>query len=90
MRSDRTYKVGRLQELRDRLRTLKVKIDAPVKAIIYHFEPIDNDCDYVEKIDTGFLEIHFISIKEEMIKLKKVVGEIHQLEEELGVGESGS
>jgi hypothetical protein len=87
---NRTYNIGKIQELKTELRTIRIEIDSFVKNLVYHFDPMDSACDYVEKIDTSVLEVYMSSIKRKMIRLKKVKEQVEDLEKELGQSESGS
>lgn len=89
MSKNRTYNLGRLSELAKKMQQLRVKVDASVKALLYHFDPIDSDLEYVERIKPERLEIYVDSIRKEVCELKKIRTEIESLKSELGESDGG-
>lgn len=81
---NRTYNLGKLEELKKVLRESKIRVDGHVRNIIYHFEPLDSSMDYIDGIDPARLEIFLHDLKKEHEKLRKAQREIEQLKEELG------
>lgn len=86
-RNEREYKLGRIARLREDRETMRVEIDAIVKALIYHFDPMDVDCTYVDKIQPAKVKIYANDIERKMTYYEKIMKEIRQLEEELGIDE---
>ena len=86
--TNRTMNLGRLAELREKQMTKRVEIDAAVKALIYHFDPIDNDLMYTDKICPQRIMVHVKTIEREKKVLDKLNAEIKRLQEELGEAES--
>jgi len=83
----RTYKVGRLSELKRQRKTVRIEIDAMAKSIVLHFEPMDQDLAYVDKIDPERLMAYNDSIARKVKVLTKVNAEIKALVAELGESE---
>lgn len=83
-RPDRTFNLGRLHELKEKRRRLRIEVDADVKALLYHFEPMDIDCEYVDKIDPRRLRIYTNRIERNINELQKVHAEIERLKNEVG------
>jgi hypothetical protein len=50
---DRTYNLGRLEELKSKKRELQVRADGLAKNISFHFDPQDMALDYTLRIDPG-------------------------------------
>lgn len=84
MQTHRTFNIGRKKELEDRLATLRVEIDASAKAIVLHFEPMDIDCKYVEKIDPFKLETYVHAIARKKKDFDRIKAEVDRLNAELG------
>lgn len=82
--TNRVLNLGRLAELKEQQMTLRVDIDSAVRSIIYHFDPLDNDLAYIEKIIPDRLMIYVKKIGQQMKVLQKVNAEIKRLETELG------
>jgi len=85
--TNRTMNLGRLAELREKQMTTRVEIDAAVKALIYHFDPMDNDLMYTDKICPDRILVHVKTIERKKKVLDKLNVEIKHLEEELGEAE---
>lgn len=83
-RTDRTFNLGRLSELQEQRDRLRVEIDALVKALIYHFDPMDTDCEYADRINVGRMKIYVNDIARKHQQLQKVLVEIIRLQEETG------
>lgn len=82
--TNRTMNLGRLSELRHKLRELKIQIDVNVKGMVIHFEPMDADMDYVLDIDPMRLRIYVHDIEERMKQLRKVQAEMERINGEIG------
>lgn len=86
-RTDRTFQIGRLAELKEKASRLRIKIDAYVKQLVVHFDPLDLDMEYTEKIDPWKLETYVREIKRNVEELQRVRVDIKQLQAELGQNE---
>jgi hypothetical protein len=82
--------LGRLAELREEQMTLRVEIDAAVKAMIYQFDPIDADLAYVDKIMPDRLHVYVKTIERKKKMLDKLNLEIRRLEGEVGERPEGA
>ena len=80
--------LGRLAELKEQQLTLRVEIDAAVKAMIYQFEPLDADLAYVDKIMPDRLLVYVKTIDRKKKDLDKKNTEIKRLEAEVNGTES--
>jgi len=76
--------LGRLAELRSERHRLKVQIDAIVKSLLIHFEPLDHAMDYIDDIDPTRLLINVQDIREKHEQLQKVQTEIERLKADAG------
>ena len=81
---NRTMLIGRLTELRTQRHRLKVQIDAIVKSLLIHFEPLDHAMDYIDNIDPTVIMINVQDISEKHAQLVKVETEIERLKAEAG------
>lgn len=88
MSAGREQNIGRLTILKERRREYRIEIDAQVKALIYHFEPFDNDCVYCDKIEPFRVESYSKKIVRTKADLDRVNAEIKRLEKDLGEDES--
>lgn len=79
---------GRLTIAKEKRRRLRITIDGSVKALIYHFEPMDHDCVYTDKIETDRIRTYVEDITKKHNELERVIQEIKRLERELGEEES--
>lgn len=86
--TQRTMNLGRLAELKEQQLTLRVEIDAAVKAMIYQFEPLDADLAYVDKIMPDRLLVYVKTIDRKKKDLDKKNTEIKRLEAEVNGTES--
>jgi hypothetical protein len=86
MITGRTTLLGRQREYQLRLETLKIEIDTAAKGIILHFEPLDQDLEYVKNIIPERLKVNVSTIERKMRELKKISIEIEVIERELGQG----
>lgn len=86
--TQRTMNLGRLAELKEQQLTLRVEIDAAVKAMIYQFEPLDADLAYVDKIMPDRLSVYVKTIERKKKSLDKLNTEVKRLEVEVGNTES--
>ena len=75
---------GRLSELSDQLQRLRISTDAMVKALLYHFDPIDNGLNYIDDIDTERLEVYVADIKKNTKEICKIKAEYERLKGEIG------
>jgi len=82
--TNRQMILGRLVELREQRQTVSVEIDAAVKAIVVHFEPMDADLAYVQNIMPERLSVYVKTIERKMKILHKLNTEIKRLEAEVG------
>jgi archaellum component FlaC len=80
----RTMNLGRKSELEQQAMKLKVEIDSQVKAMLVHFEPLDQDLQYVQNIMPERLKIYVDSIARKVKELKKVLEELKSVINELG------
>jgi hypothetical protein len=80
----RTYKIGKLTELKQQRETLRIEIDAMAKAIVLHFEPMDQDMIYTDKICPERLRTYISSIERKKKILDHVNTEIHSIAAEIG------
>lgn len=86
MPADRTFKLGRLAELRQKMKELQVQCDGLAKNIIYHFDPLDMNMDYVFTIDPVKLRIYLKDLETKWNQLKKLEQEVDALKQTLGEG----
>jgi SMC interacting uncharacterized protein involved in chromosome segregation len=83
-RREITYLRGRISELSEQLQRLRISTDAVVKALLYHFDPIDNGLDYVDAINTERLEVYVSDIKKYTKEICKIKQEVDRLKGEVG------
>ena len=76
--------LGRLEEFRQRLQVLRIEIDTAVKGILFHFEPLDRDLDYIKNLIPERLKVNVATIEKKMKEFKKISAEIEELQKELG------
>ncbi len=76
--------VGMLTEMKQRRNVLSVEIDSAVRSILLHFEPLDMDLQYIERIMPDRLEILVAKVRRQKREFDRVQAEIRRLEGELG------
>ena len=76
--------VGLLTEMKQRRNVLSVEIDSAVRSILLHFEPLDMDLQYIERIMPDRLEILVAKVRRQKREFDRVQAEIRRLEGELG------
>jgi hypothetical protein len=81
---NRTMQLGRLAELREKARSLANELDAFVKSLLLHFEPLDKDMQYLQKIDPRYVKDLASSIEKAHKKYVLFIAEIKRLEDETG------
>jgi hypothetical protein len=54
--------LGRLEEYKQRLNTLRIEIDTAAKGILFQFEPLDMDLKYIESIMPDRLQVNVNTI----------------------------
>jgi hypothetical protein len=84
MINSRTLNYGKKAELEQQAMKLKVEIDSQVKAMLVHFEPLDQDLQYVENIMPDRLQIYVAAIARKVKDLKRVIIELKSIKAELG------
>lgn len=82
--NSRTLLVGQLTELKQKREQFRTEIDLAAKGIVIHFEPMDMDLHYVDKIRPERLDIYMKQITRVKKMLDKVLAEIERIEMELG------
>jgi len=82
--NNRTMQVGMLTEMKQRRNVLSVEIDSAVRSILLHFEPLDMDLQYIERIMPDRLEILVAKVRRQKREFDRVQAEIRRLEGELG------
>jgi len=82
--NNRTMQVGLLTEMKQRRNVLSVEIDSAVRSILLHFEPLDMDLQYIERIMPDRLEILVAKVRRQKREFDRVQAEIRRLEGELG------
>jgi hypothetical protein len=82
---NRDAQIGLLTRLKQERETLRVEIDAAVKAIVVHFDPMDRDLQYVHAILPERLKVHVALIERKKKRLDVVQEEIDRLAKELNV-----
>jgi len=88
--TERTVKLGRLEELKAEEHELSVIADTMVKTIFDNMTPIDEEKAYLSRIDAPKLRTCHKVLQENLAKLKKLRKEIQLLKEDLGLnGENG-
>ena len=80
----RTMNLGRISELKAQLESLRVLIHNNVTGIVLHFDPMDADLQYVERINPERLETSIKEVKKLKREFDKIAREIARLEKELG------
>ena len=78
--------LGQRSDLKQQLKVLAVEIDAAVRSVLLHFEPLDMDLQYISKIMPDRLEILIRKIKVQKKEYDRINAEIKHLNEELGNG----
>ncbi len=81
---DRFSRRGRLEELNDQIYAMKVKLDGLAKNIIYCFEPLDIDKDYVGKVNVKELAIHFKDFADLRRKYDSAVAQLESMKQDFG------
>jgi len=84
MRTDRTYKLGRLAELQDKIQSLRIQTHAYVTALLAHFDPFDIELEYVERIKPLQIETWVKGIIKHVDEIRKLRSEVEALKEDLG------
>jgi hypothetical protein len=84
MINTRTMNYGRKTELERQAMQLRVEIDAQVKAMFVHLEPLDWDLQYTEKILPDRMQIYVAAISKKVKDLHRVLVELKCVKTELG------
>lgn len=80
---NRDAQLGQLSRLKQERYRLRVEIDDHVKAILHHFDPLDQDLYYTHKILPDRLTMQVDAIERKKKRLDKVQQEIERLGKEL-------
>jgi hypothetical protein len=79
--------IGQLEELKRKREQFRVEIDMAAKSIVLHFDPMDADLVYVDKICPDRLKVYLAQIERVKKMYDRVSAEIKRLQAELGESE---
>ena len=87
MKDDRTYKLGQLAELKDKIRSMAVLIHSHIQSLKDEFEPRTVDLSYLKDVDPEHVRVYATDVAKELKKYKSLLEEMKALKRELGVEE---